>query len=160
VEIEQEQLPGIGLKHVLITRNGRRVGVVAQRNGRHDLVVYAKDDPGSAVVSVALTAEEADALAELLGTPRVAQLLSRLHRQVIGMISEQVPIVADSPYVGRTLGATQARTRTGASIIGVLRGSEVIASPGPDFVFEPGDMVIVVGTRDGTQAVADILTGG
>jgi TrkA domain protein len=160
VEIEQEQLPGIGLKHVLITKNGRRVGVVAQRNGRHDLVVYAKDDPGSAVVSVALTAEEADALAELLGTPRVAQRLAKLHRQVQGVIHEQVPIAIGSPYAGRTLGETQARTRTGASIIAVLRGSEALASPGPDFVFEPGDIVIVVGTPDGTQAVADILTGG
>jgi TrkA domain protein len=79
---------------------------------------------------------------------------------VQGVISEQVPIAVDSPYSGRTLGETHARTRTGASIIAVLRDTAVHASPGPEFVFEPGDIVIVVGTPDGTQAVADILAAG
>jgi TrkA domain protein len=160
VEIEQTQLPGIGLRHVLITRGGRRVGVVVHRNGRHDLVVYHRGDPDSAEVSVALSGEESDALAELLGTPRVVQRLAQLHRQVEGLVSEQVPITPGSPYAGRPLGDTQARTRTGASIVAVVRDGRVHASPTPDFAFETGDVVVVVGTAEGTEAVARILTDG
>jgi TrkA domain protein len=35
----------------------------------------------------------------------------------------------------------------------------VIASPRPDFVFAAGDVVVVIGTAEGTAAVSDILTG-
>ena len=42
----------------------------------------------------------------------------------------------------------------------VARRGEVIASPRPDFVFTAGDVVVVIGTADGTTAVADILTKG
>jgi TrkA domain protein len=58
------------------------------------------------------------------------------------------------------MGDTQARTRTGASIVAVVRDREVVPSPRPDFVFRHGDVVVVVGTAEGTQAVSDILNDG
>jgi len=48
---------------------------------------------------------------------------------------------------------------TGASVVAVLRGDAVIASPAPDFRFEPGDRLLVVGTPDGVERVAGILAG-
>jgi len=62
--------------------------------------------------------------------------LAGLRRQAGGLLTEQVAISAGSPLVGRRLGDTRARTLTGASIVAVLRDREVIASPGPSFVFE------------------------
>jgi TrkA domain protein len=35
----------------------------------------------------------------------------------------------------------------------------VIASPGPSFQFESGDVVVVVGTREGLDGVTAILAG-
>ncbi|MGH3657091.1 MAG: cation:proton antiporter regulatory subunit [Micromonosporaceae bacterium] len=160
MDVERTQLPGIGLRHVFTTARDRRVGVVSYRTGRRDLVVYERDDPDTAMVSVALTSEEANGLAELLGTTRVVERLADLERQVDGLTSAQLPIGAGSPYDGRTMGDTRARTRTGASIVAVVRGSDVIASPRPDFIFHNGDVVVVVGTEEGTAAVADILTEG
>jgi TrkA domain protein len=43
--------------------------------------------------------------------------------------------------------------------VAVLRGGEVVASPGPDFRFQAGDGVVVVGTREGVEGVAQILSG-
>lgn len=160
MDVERVNLPGIGLRHEVTTARGRRLGVVSHHTGRRDLVVYDKADPDSTVVSVALSAEEANVLAELLGTARVVERLAQLQRQVDGLVTRQIPIPAGSPYDGRTLGDTQARTRTGASIVAVVRGAEVFASPRPDFGFLAGDIVVVVGTADGTSAVADILAGG
>src|SRR5437016_4302455 len=116
--------------------------------------------PDSAEVTVALTPEEADALAELLGTHRVVERLATLERQVEGLVTEQIVIAPGSPYDGRTLGDTQARTRTGASIVAVVRDKRVVASPRPDFGFQAGDVVVVVGTADGTAAVVDIFGNG
>jgi TrkA domain protein len=160
VEIERTSLPGIGLQHVFTTTRGRRVGVVSHHSGRRDVVVFDRDDPDSAAATIVLTAEEARAVAELLGTARVVERLTELHRHVEGLVSEQVPITAGSPYDGRPLGDTRARTRTGASIVAVVRGGDVIASPRPDFVFRAGDIVLVVGTADGTAAVAAVLGTG
>ncbi|GAB3968965.1 cation:proton antiporter regulatory subunit [Actinoallomurus acanthiterrae] len=160
MEIERTSLPGIGLQHVFTTARGRRLGVVSHHSGRRDVVVFDRDDPDCAATTIVLTAEEAGAAAELLGTARAVERLTELHRHVEGLVSEQVPITAGSPYDGRPLGDTRARTRTGASIVAVVRGGDVIASPRPDFVFRADDIVLVVGTADGTAAVATLLGTG
>lgn len=160
MEVERTALPGIGLQHVFTTSRGRQVGVVSHRTGRRDLAVYDKEDPDTCIVTVQLTAEEAAFLAELLGTGKVIERLSELHKQVEGVVSEKVPITEGSPYEGRTLGETKVRTRTGASIVAIVRDAEVIASPRPDFVFSAGDKVVVVGTAEGTAAAARIFASG
>ncbi|MFB4317160.1 cation:proton antiporter regulatory subunit [Actinomadura sp. 21ATH] len=160
MDVERTALPGIGLQHVLTTGRGRQIGIVSHRTGRKDLVIYDKHDPDSCVVTVKLTTEEANAIAELLGTGRVVERLNDLHRQVEGLKTEQFPITPGSPYAGRALSDTQARTRTGASIVAVVRDGHVLASPRPDFIFAENDIIVVVGTDEGTAAVAAILTQG
>jgi TrkA domain protein len=160
VDVERTALPGIGLQHVFTTAKGRRIGTISHRDGRRDLLVYDRVDPDTCVLTVPLTVEEANALAELLGTARIVERLTELHRQVEGLVSAQIPIAAGSPYDGRTLGDAQIRTRTGASIVAVVRDGNVVASPRPDFGFQARDIVVVVGTAEGTAAVGDILATG
>lgn len=155
--MQQQALPGIGVRHDLVTASGRRVGVVSHRNGRRDLVIYDQDDPDACVASVALTDDEAEAIADILGASLMLGQLSGLRQQAAGLLTEQVSIPAGSTFVGRRLADTQARTRTGASIVAVLRDREVIASPEPSFRFEAGDVVVVVGTRKGLDGVTAIL---
>jgi TrkA domain protein len=160
MDIERTALPGIGVRHAFTTTRGRRMAVISHHGGRRDIVIYDREDQDTAVQTVALTGEEAGGLAELLGATRIVERLAELHRQVEGLVSEQIPIAAGSPYDGRPLAETRARTRTGASIVAVVRGGEVIASPRPDFVFHAGDVVVVVGTDDGTTSVAGIFASG
>jgi len=160
MDIERTPLLGIGLRHDFTTARRRRVGVVSHRTGRRDLLVYDRDDPDSVALSLTLTGEEADALAGLLSPTRVVEDLDALHREVAGLVSRQVPLAAGSRYDGRSLGDTQARTRTGASIVAVVRGQQVVASPRPDFVFHADDVVVVIGDAEGTAAVAALLGGG
>ncbi|GGO08857.1 MULTISPECIES: cation:proton antiporter regulatory subunit [Microbispora] len=160
MDVEQTVLPGIGLRHEFTTRSGRRIGVVSHRTGRRDLVIYDPDDPDRACETVKLNDEEADALVELLGAPRIVQRLNALHREVEGLVSVQLPIAPGSPYTGRPMGEAQVRTRTGASIVAVVRAGHVFASPAPDFVLTGDDIVVVVGSEDSTATVADILASG
>jgi TrkA domain protein len=157
--VEQRALPGIGVCQDLATRGGRRIGVLTHRDGHRELVVYDVDDPDAVSEAIPLTGDEANAVAELLGAPQLVRHLAELQQQVVGVLTEQLPVLAGSAFAGRPLGDTQARTRTGASIVAVLRAGEVVASPGPSFVFAPGDMMVVVGTRDGIDGVAAILRG-
>jgi TrkA domain protein len=149
VRVEQTPLPGIGVRHDLVTSSGRTVGVVSHRNGRRDLVLYDVDDPDACLASIPLTDDEAEALADVLGASLMLGQLSGLRQQAAGLLTEQIALPAGSPFVGRKLGDTRARTRTSA----------VIASPGPSFVFEANDVVVAVGTRPGLDGVTAILAG-
>jgi TrkA domain protein len=141
----------------MITESGRRVGVVSRRNGRRDLVLYDRDDPDASIASIPLTDDEAEALADFLGASLMLSQLAGLREQAAGLLTEQIPILPSSPYVGRRLGDTRIRTRTRASIVAVLRDRAVIPSPTPPFVFEAGDTVVVVGTRKALDEVTRIF---
>jgi TrkA domain protein len=158
VEIISRLLPGIGVCQEIGLSDGRRVGIVTRRNGVRDIVLY--DDEGDgAIGSVSLRDDEANAVAELLGAPQLVERLSNLQEQAGDLMTEQLPLPYSSPYAGRPLGDTHARTRTGASIVAVLRKGVTHPSPTPDFQLEGGDLVVTVGTRDGIDAVGKILDG-
>jgi TrkA domain protein len=158
VEITNRVLPGIGVCQEVALHDGRRVGVVTRRNGLRDIVIY-DDDGDGADATVALTDDEANAVAEILGAPQLTFRLAALQRQADGLIVEQLPVPADSPFAHRPLGDTQARTRTGASIVAVLRQGAAMASPTPDVVLFPGDLVVTVGTQASVNQVAHLLDG-
>lgn len=145
------------MRHDFVTASGRRVGVVSHRSGRRDLLLYDRDDPDACDETIALTTEEADALAEVLGSPRVVQRLASIHEQVTALITSQLRVPAGSRFDGRPLGETRARTRTGVSIVAVVRRGETVPSPRPEFRFTGGDTLIVVGTTEGIAALAEIL---
>ena len=160
MDIEETRLPGVGLRHDLVTRDGGRLGVVSSRNGERQLVIYDPEDPDAAKASVALSADEGEVVAELLGAPKIVERLARLNEQLDVLTSVDLPLSPGSPYVGRTLGDTRTRTRTGASVVAVVRDTELHASPAPDFRFASGDHVVVVGTNKGVAQVERLLAEG
>ncbi|WP_020577605.1 cation:proton antiporter regulatory subunit [Actinopolymorpha alba] len=160
MEVEETRLPGVGLRHDFLTAEGQRIGVVSQRGGERQVFVYDSDDPDACRAVIDLSAAEAEVVAELLGAPRIVERFARLREQVEGLATEGIRLAASSPYARRTLGDAQVRTRTGASIVAVIRGDEVHPSPRPDFTFEAGDKVIVVGTPEAVRQVAQILAEG
>jgi TrkA domain protein len=150
-------LPGIGVRYDLTTDGGKHVSVVAHTDGRRFLGFHDPDDDDNCRASVPLTPAEAGALGQLLTPAPIDPLHSDIE---IDLVTEQIPVTGRSPYSGRTLGDTQVRSRTGASIVAVLRRSGAVPSPMPDFRFAIGDTLVVVGTREGVDAAADLITGG
>ncbi len=157
MDIQETVLPGVGLCHDFATRGGRQLGVVSHHTGRRDLLLYDRADPDACQEVVSLTGEEADALAELLGAARIVERLDGLRQQVEGLAIDWLPIRAGSPYAGRTIADTQARSRTGVSIVAVLRDGTAVPAPAPDFRLREGDTLVVVGTTAGVRALAEIL---
>ncbi|MFJ6211777.1 cation:proton antiporter regulatory subunit [Streptomyces sp. NPDC092296] len=151
-------LPGVGVRYDLVTEEGRHVSVVAHQDGRRFLAFHDPADDDACRDTVPLAPAEAAGLAKLLAPDPLRQHLPS--EVEIDLVTEKIPVTARSPYSGRTLGATQARTRTGASIVAVLRRTSATPSPTPDFRFAAGDVLVVVGTREGVEAVADLITGG
>jgi TrkA domain protein len=160
MEIVETLLPGVGIRYELATRAGRTLAIVVHRDGDVQFSAYDVDDPDDATDRVDLQADEALALAELLGAARVTQRFADLSREVPGLESARLTIVPGSPYDGRLLGDTKARTRTSCSIVAVVRGDEVTPSPGPDHPLRAGDTLVVIGADRGLEQLAALLEHG
>ena len=147
MDVNEVLLPGVGLRYEFTTGAGSRVGIVARRDGGFEIVGYDRKDPDQSRLLLRLTAEEADTVAEILGAPRIAERFADLTREVPGLSAGQIVIGPESRYAGRPLGDTQARTRTGASIVAIVRGEGLAA----------GDVLVVIGTPEGIAGVDRIV---
>ena len=94
-----------------------------------------------------------------MGAPRIAERFADLTREIPGLASATVDIADGSRFDGAPLGDTRARTLTGASVVAIVRGENVIASPVPAEVLRGGDALVVVGTDAGIDGVRTIVGG-
>lgn len=159
-EIREVELPGVGVRYEFTTDAGRRIGVVAHRSGRREVFVADPHDPDAAIQSMELSAEDARTLGDLLGVSQVAREIAELQQDVEGLAIDWLPVDEDSPYVRRTIGDARIRTRTGVSVVAIIRGEEAIPAPGPETQLEAGDYLVVVGTARGVEEVVHLLHDG
>jgi TrkA domain protein len=159
-EVRQFRLPGVGIRYEFETADGKRVCVVSHRSGRREVLFPEPKDPDAFRSMLDLDEDDSRTLAELLGGFRLTDQLAELQQRVEGLAIDWLPVREDSPYVGRTIGDAQVRSRTGVSIVAVLKGDEAVAAPGPEFVLSAGDYLVVVGTSRGIEGVVDLLHNG
>ncbi|MBB5917669.1 TrkA domain protein [Nocardia transvalensis] len=160
MNVEVTQLPGIGVrKDFPLKDSRRRVGVIDHKDGTIDLIVSKPGNP-DATDQISLSAHEAAVLANLLGAPQLVAQLRNEHRDYGDLTTRQLVIRDGSPFDARLLGDTQMRTRTKVSIVAVVRAGQAIPSPGPDFAFTAGDVLVVVGTAEGLAAADRLLMDG
>jgi TrkA domain protein len=158
--IQETKLPGVGVRHDFVTRSGDRLGVIAHKTGRRELLVYDDADPDACQSVVRLEEEDSHALAELLGGSGVAETQSSLMQSVEGLTLDWLPIEAGSRCVGAPLRDAGIRSETGVSIVAIVREGRTIPAPGPDFVLAVDDTAVVVGTPEGIQETFALLQGG
>ena len=158
--VEETALPGVGVRVEFVVEDGSRVGVVHHRTGRKELFVCSAHDPDAVALNLNLSDEESHALVDALGGSTVVETLASLEHQIEGLAIAWLPVDAESPYATKTIGDARVRTRTGASVVAVIRASDAHPAPGPDFRIEAGDTLVVVGTSENVELVRDILTAG
>jgi TrkA domain protein len=159
-EITEVKLPGLGVRYEFTTQEGKRVGVVSHRSGRKELYFADPDDPDAFKRMLGLGDKDARTLAEMLGGSRVAEELAELQHRIEGLAIDWLPLRDDSAYVGHTVGDARIRSRTGVSVVAVLRGEHAIPAPGPELGLESGDYLVVVGTTRGIEEVVELLHHG
>ncbi|HEU4320536.1 MAG TPA: cation:proton antiporter regulatory subunit [Acidimicrobiia bacterium] len=159
-EIQETSLPGVGVRHDFTTEEGSRIGVIHHRTGRRELFVCTTDDPDAVAMSLSLSDDDSHALSKALGETTVVENLTHLQQQIEGLAIDWLAVDPESPYSGRTIGDARIRTRTGVSVVAVIRGVEPFPAPGPEFLIEPSDTLVVVGTPEGINQVSDILMTG
>jgi monovalent cation:H+ antiporter-2, CPA2 family len=72
---------------------------------------------------------------------------------------EAVDIGSDSPAAGKAVQDLRIRTQTGATIVSIERGREVILNLDANLRIEAGDKVLLLGSPDQTDAARKLLAG-
>ena len=160
MEVVETLLPGVGVRYDLRTRDGNLLGLVLQRAGGVEVAVYDRRDPDRARGVLRLEPDEAEAVAELLGAPRVTQRFADLSRELPGLRSARMTVATGEAFDGRSLGDTRARTVTGCSVVALVRGEQVVTSPTPDQVLRGGDVLVAIGSESGLERLATLLSTG
>ncbi|MDX1430396.1 MAG: TrkA C-terminal domain-containing protein, partial [Rhodothermales bacterium] len=65
-----------------------------------------------------------------------------------GLHTRAVAVRQGSPAAGKTLGELELRRRFGLTVLAVRRDTRTTASPAGDFLVQPGDRLVLVGTAD------------
>jgi TrkA domain protein len=155
-EVTETQLPGVGVRHEFTTSRGERLAVLVHRTGRREIAIFNQPDPDACSTVLHLSPEDTRTLAEVLGGSPVSEAVTAV-QQLEGVAFDWITIRAGSEQAGTTIGAGQLRTRTGASVVALVRGDETLPAPGPEVVLEAGDVVVAVGTSQGLRQLRRVL---
>jgi TrkA domain protein len=156
-KIEETHLPGLGVRHEFTTEGGEHLVVLTHRSGRRDLALRQSDDPDASSTILELSPNDVRTLVEILGGSQVSETVAIVQQQIEGLAIEWISVSAGSTSVGASISDGAFRTRTGASIVAVIRGDATVPAPGPEFVFAVGDVVVAVGTPDGLEQLRNLL---
>jgi TrkA domain protein len=155
--VRETKLPGVGVRREFTTESGEDVAVLIHHDGRREVLVYDTEDPDVCRTMVALTKDDTRTLNELLGARRVTEVVTAVQQEIEGLTLEWIQLSPGCFADGTTITDGAYRTRTGASVVAVLRGGTTVPAPGPDFRFEGNDLVVAVGTAEGLEALRDLM---
>ena len=157
--VNKTPLPGVGTRYDFQTKAGEHIGVINHHTNRYDLLIYDKMDPDACTTALRLDEDEGHTLAEIMGSTRIAQPLDNLQESLPGLTIDWVPVGDSWECAGCMLSELEIRSRTGVSIVAVVRNNETVPSPQADFRLLPNDTAVVVGTPDGIREAFVLLQG-
>ncbi|OFW53839.1 MAG: hypothetical protein A2V75_08360 [Actinobacteria bacterium RBG_16_70_17] len=159
-QVEPTPLPGVGVRYDFATQKGQLLGVVHRHGGCREIHVGAAGDPDAAPLCIPLDDDEVHTLVEALGGLQVTESLTRLQQYVEGIAIEWLKVGPASPVAGTTIAGSVIRSRSGVSVVAVLRDDVTHPAPGPEFRIEAGDTLVVVGTPEGIATATGIMRAG
>jgi CPA2 family monovalent cation:H+ antiporter-2 len=78
--------------------------------------------------------------------------------EILVDIDTETYLVNDHSHAsGRSIKELRIRSTTGATVVAVKRGSEIIPSPALDFVFVPGDIIYIIGSKESLSKAFALL---
>ena len=157
-EVTETQLPGVGVRHEFTTAAGERLTVLSHRTGRREIAIYDRADPDACSTVLHLNADDTRTLTDLLGGNPVSEAVGAV-QQLEGVAIDWIQLPATSPQAGATIGDGRLRTRTGTSVVAVVRDTTTLPAPGPEVRLEAGDVVVAAGTPEGLRSLRELLTG-
>ncbi|MFO7986113.1 MAG: cation:proton antiporter [Desulfatiglandaceae bacterium] len=96
--------------------------------------------------------------ADLVNEKEEYKVLSQLRNAEQQFDLQWVRLDGESPVAEKSIGESGIRKRTGASVVGVVRGKKLTPNPGPDFVLQPDDLIAVIGNEKSRNAFVNMVS--
>ncbi|MCU9612690.1 cation:proton antiporter regulatory subunit [Caldibacillus lycopersici] len=149
MNIRESELPGIGYKFEIITKNQDKLVIVIHDDGRREIYHFDAADYEEVVSNVTLNDEEARQIAGILGgmsyKPKALETVDFAFDDII---IEWYQVEPNAPAVNQTIGELDIRNNYSVTVIAIKKKNEKKTNyPGPDTVIETGDTLVVSGER-------------
>ncbi|MEQ6378602.1 TrkA C-terminal domain-containing protein [Bacillaceae bacterium S4-13-58] len=160
MNVSVSQLPGIGQKISFTTAEDSKLVLIVHHTGKRELYFFEDEDMDEADFSMDLTADETRELgAQLLGAtyqPVDADKLKIFKNQIVVDWVEMKP---ESQIANKTIEESEVRNLTGATVMGIVKGDDVVAAPDPSTVLEPGQVLMILGKQEQVSKLATLCRG-
>lgn len=150
MNIRESELPGIGYKFEIITRNQEKLVIVIHDDGRREIYHFDSDDHDEAISNVTLNDSEARQIAGILGGMAYKpKALESVEFAFDDLIIEWYKVESGAPAINKTIGEIDIRNNFGVTVIAMKkRNTKNSHNPGPDTVIEAGDTLVISGERN------------
>ncbi|MFT4416766.1 cation:proton antiporter regulatory subunit [Fredinandcohnia humi] len=149
MNIRESELPGIGYKFEVITKNEDKLVIVIHDDGRREIYHFDSNDHEEVLSSVTFTDLEARQIAGILGgmiyKPKALETVEFAFND---LIIEWYQVEPNAPASNKSVVELDIRNKFGINVIGIKKKSEnKTIIPGPDTVIGAGDTLIFSGER-------------
>ena len=144
----ETDLPGVGKRYTLELEGGGELTLIIHNTGRREIYIIEEEEEEPTCV-ISLTEDEAKELGFLLaGTTYQPVAPERMELIMREMVMEWVKVGSTSQLIQKTIAQAQIRKKTGASIVAIIRGEDMLVNPDPNETeIKKGDILVVAGTR-------------
>ncbi|NPA40792.1 MAG: cation:proton antiporter regulatory subunit [Aquificae bacterium] len=148
MQFRETDLPGVGKRYTLELEDGGELTLIIHNTGRRELYII-EDDEEEPTCVISLTEDEAKELGFLLaGTTYQPVAPEKMELIMKEMVMEWVKVGKGASFANKTIAEAQIRKKTGASIVAIIRGKDMLVNPEPATTkILPGDILVVAGTR-------------
>ncbi len=152
--VREAELPGLGKKFEVALENGDKVVVVIHDDGTREVYHFPEneDEPSGQFV---FSDQEARRIGSIIsGAYYEPKALEKLETDIADLRIEWLRVKENSPINGKNIGDLALRKNFGINVISVIddkcrnRTEACRINPGPGFLFNPGQMIIVAGNTE------------
>ncbi|WP_232696949.1 cation:proton antiporter regulatory subunit [Brevibacillus daliensis] len=162
MNIRESELPGIGCKFELITRNNEKLVIVIHDDGRRELYHFDSENEES-ISSISFNDSEARKIAAIIGgMVYKPQALEKIEMAFEGLVIEWFKVEAGSAAINNTIVDLEIRNKYNVTVIAILKKNmKKFFNPGPDTIIEAGDKLVLSGERhELSQLIKSVLSYG
>ncbi len=150
---------GIGTKYELETKSGEKIAIIFLMNKKIQLYIQEKCKK---MCSAELTESEAKRISSILGGAPIERERESVEVDFFGI--PELTVAMHTYYVGKNIAGKSIeelaiRKRTGVTVIAVSRKGKTIINPPPHFIFEEGDTLVVIGSKDQMKLFEEKILG-
>lgn len=149
MNIRESELPGVGKKFEVITKNKDKMVIVIHDNGRRELYYFDQDDYEEYTASAAFDDSEARQIAAIIGgmtyKPKALETIEHAFDE---LVIEWFKVESGAKAANQSIGQLDIRQSYDVNIVAIVkRNHQKIHTPGPENLIEEGDTLIVSGER-------------